>query len=269
VPIGSGLSSSAAIEVAVLFAYGAVSGLEIDGVTAAKLAQRAENAFVGVNSGIMDQFISRNGKAGYALLIDCRSLEYRAVPLNTGDAKIVIADTAKRRGLVDSEYNARRAECETAVRLLGKHLPGINALRDVTVEQFERYQDDLPEVTRKRARHVITEDARTLRAVDLLSSGDLEAFGKLMDESHVSLRDDYEVSCPELDAMAELAWIQEGVLGSRMTGAGFGGCTVSLVRDYAVDAFVREVSTKYTERTGLEPSLYVTEAAAGAEVRPA
>jgi galactokinase len=269
VPIGSGLSSSAAIEVATLLAYQAVSEIEIDGVTAAKIAQRAENKFVGVNSGIMDQFISRNAQPAHALLIDCRSLEYRAVPFDTTQAKIVIADTAKRRGLVDSEYNARRAECEAAVRILGEHLPDIKALRDVTVEQFEALQDRLPDLTRKRARHVITEDARTLLAVDLLTSDDLHGFGQLMNQSHVSLRDDYEVSARELDVMVELAWEQEGCLGSRMTGAGFGGCTVSLVLPDAVEAFVQEVSAKYTERTGLEPSLYVTEAAAGAEVQPA
>ncbi|MBW3624337.1 MAG: galactokinase [Armatimonadetes bacterium] len=266
VPIGSGLSSSAAIEVAVALAYQAVTGFEMDGVTAAKLCQRAENAFVGVNSGIMDQFISRNAEAGHALLIDCRSLDYRPIPLDTSDAKIVIADTAKRRGLVDSEYNARRAECETAVRILGEHLPGITALRDVSVEQFNGLAERLPEITRKRARHVITENDRVLRAVDLLASGDLQGFGELMNESHRSLRDDYEVSGKELDAMVELAWKQPGVLGSRMTGAGFGGCTVSLLRSDSVEDFCREVPKQYQAQTGLEPSLYVTEAAPGAEI---
>ncbi len=266
VPIGSGLSSSAALEVAVAMAYQAVSGFEMDGVTMAKLCQRAENAFVGVNCGIMDQFVSRSAIKGHALLIDCRSLDFRPVPLPSDGVKIVIADTAKRRGLVDSEYNARRAQCEEAVRLLSRDLPGIQALRDVTLEQFESLQDQLPEVTRKRARHVITEDHRTLTAVKRLEAGDMAAFGQLMNESHRSLRDDYEVSCSELDCMVTLAWGRSGVLGSRLTGAGFGGCTVSLVQTDAVDAFCRDLSTLYQEKTGLTPALYVTEAAAGAEV---
>jgi galactokinase len=266
VPIGSGLSSSAALEVAVALAYQAVSGFEMHGVKMAKLCQRAENAFVGVNCGIMDQFVSRNAQKGHALLIDCRSLEYRAVPLPASGVKIVISDTAKRRGLVDSEYNARRAQCEEAVRLLSRDLPGIKALRDVTLEQFEALKKHLPEETRKRARHVITEDRRTLSAVKHLEDGGMAAFGKLMNESHVSLRDDYEVSCPELDCMVSLAWAMPGVLGSRMTGAGFGGCTVSLVQSDAVDEFCQEIPKRYREKTGLEPSLYVTEAAAGAEI---
>jgi galactokinase len=266
VPIGSGLSSSAALEVAVALAYQAVSGFEMDGATMAKVCQRAENGFVGVNCGIMDQFVSRLAQKDHALLIDCRSLEYRPVPFPAQGAKIVIADTRKRRGLVDSEYNARRSECEEAVRILSQSLPGIRALRDVTVEQFESLKDRLPETARRRARHVITENERALAATDALTSGDLETFGRLMNASHVSLRDDYEVSCKELDVMAELAWETPGVLGSRMTGAGFGGCTVSLVRDDAVECFCRTVPAQYQERTGLEPSLYVTEAAAGAEI---
>jgi galactokinase len=266
VPIGSGLSSSAALEVAVALAYQAVSGFEMDGVTMAKLCQRAENAFVGVNCGIMDQFVSRNAVKDHALLIDCRSLEFRPVPLPSSGVKIVIADTAKRRGLVDSEYNTRRAQCEEAVRLLSRKLPGIRALRDVTLEQFEALKGQLPEETRKRARHVITEDHRTLAAVKRLESGDMAAFGKLMNESHCSLRDDYEVSCPELDCLVSLSWGMPGVLGSRMTGAGFGGCTVSLVESDAVEEFCQQVPSLYREKTGLEPSLYVTEAAAGAEI---
>ncbi len=266
VPIGSGLSSSAALEVATALAYQAASGFEMDGVTMAKVCQRAENAFVGVNCGIMDQFVSRNAEDGSALLIDCRSLAYRAVPLPSDGVKLVIADTAKRRGLVDSEYNARRRECEAAVRLLSESLPGVTALRDVSVEQFEALADRLPEIPRKRARHVIMEDDRTLRAVERLEAGDLAAVGRLMNESHVSLRDDYAVSGPELDAMVELAWETPGVLGSRMTGAGFGGCTVSLVEDGAVERFCAEIPARYTPRTGLTPSLYVTRAAPGATV---
>ncbi|HET7771239.1 MAG TPA: galactokinase, partial [Chloroflexota bacterium] len=228
VPSGAGLSSSAAVEVATATALKALFDLQLDPVRLAVLCQRAENQFVGVNSGIMDQFISALGQRATALLIDCRSLEYRHVPLGES-AQIVVADTSVKRGLVDSEYNARRAECEEAVRLLSQRVAGVRALRDVSAVQLREHEALLPEVVRRRARHVVTENERTLRSVAALEAGDLGAFGRLMDESHASLRDDYEVTVPPLDAMVDAAHNVSGVLGSRMTGAGFGGCTVSLV----------------------------------------
>ena len=222
VPLGAGLSSSAALLVASGLAFATATGIEIDPVKIALMAQRAEREFVGVNVGIMDQFISSLGRENHALLIDTRSLTYEAVPLPTSGVSIVIADTNKKRGLVDSEYNTRRAECERAVALLSENLPGIKALRDVTLKDFEAFEHTLPEITRKRAKHVVTEDVRTLSSVQALKAGDIERFGALMNASHDSLRDDYQVSCKELDAMTEIARSIPGVYGSRMTGAGFG-----------------------------------------------
>jgi len=265
VPSGAGLSSSAAVEVATATALNALFGLEIDPVPLALLCQRAENQFVGVNSGIMDQFISALGKRETALLIDCRSLEYRHVPIGP-DAQIVVADTSVKRGLVDSEYNARRAECEAAVRLLSERLPNVRALRDVTVEHLREYEDALPDVVRRRARHVVTENDRTLMSVAALEAGNLVEFGRLMDESHASLRHDYEVTVPQLDVMVAAARAVPGVLGSRMTGAGFGGCTVSLLKPGAVDAFLRDVPARYRRETGLIPKVYVCRSVDGATV---
>jgi galactokinase len=251
VPIASGLSSSAAIEVATAYAFQCLSELELDGVRRALLCQRAENEFVGMRCGIMDQYIISLGKRGHALLIDCRSLDYQLVPIPPG-CSVVVCDTKKRRGLVDSEYNTRRQECETGARLLG-----VRALRDVTPQEFEARQYELGEVTRKRCRHVVTEDQRVLDAVQALRHGDVALFGRLMNASHASLRDDYEVSCRELDIMVEVAWQQEGVLGTRMTGAGFGGCTVNLVRSDAAETFGQRVAEGYTAATGLVPDIYV------------
>jgi galactokinase len=265
VPSGAGLSSSAAVEVATATALKALFGLDVDPVHLAVLCQRAENEFVGVNSGIMDQFISALGAREAALFIDCRSLEYRHVPIK-GDVQIVVADTSVKRGLVDSEYNTRRTECETAVRLLGERLPNVRALRDVTLAQFERYQDQLPEVVRRRARHVISENERVEQSVSALDAGDLETFGRLMYESHESLHDDYQVTIPQLDALVGAARDVPGVLGARMTGAGFGGCTVNLVRTDAVDAFLNVVPERYRRETGLDPRVYVCQVVDGAGV---
>lgn len=250
VPVASGLSSSAAVEVATAFAFQTLGELALDGVQRALLCQKAENEFVGMRCGIMDQYIISLGRRGHALLIDCRSLDYRLVPVPAG-VSLVICDTQKRRGLVDSEYNTRRNECEAGARALG-----VPALRDVSVETFAAREEELAPVTRKRCRHVVTENQRVMDAVDALGAGDLERFGALMNASHVSLRDDYEVSCAELDAMVEAAWRQPGVVGARMTGAGFGGCTVNLVRDEAAEAFQRQVAAEYTRATGLEPRVY-------------
>lgn len=240
-----------------------LSGFELDPARLALLCQRAENQFVGANCGIMDQFISVLGRRDHALLIDCRSLDYRLVPLPPGVA-IVVADTMKRRGLVDSEYNARRRECEEGARLLGEHLPGVRALRDVTPQQFAEHAQKLPPVIRGRCRHVISENARVEGAVAALGAGDVAAFGELMVASHRSLRDDYQVSCWELDVMVEAALKMKGVHGSRMTGAGFGGCTVSLVADEAVEAFSQGVQAAYEAQTGRRPQIYVSLPSQGA-----
>ncbi|MGQ9525165.1 MAG: galactokinase [Armatimonadota bacterium] len=268
VPLGSGLSSSAAVEVATATAFQAIGDFVLDGVEVALLCQRAENQFVGVNCGIMDQFISQLAKERHALLIDCRSLEYRHVPMPSAEYRFVVADTAKRRGLVDSEYNTRRRECEEAVRFFAERRPQVKALRDVSLDELLEAKAKLDTAVFRRARHVVTENERTLRAVKALEAGNMEAFGELMNASHESLRTDYEVSCSELDAMVEEARRVPGVLGSRMTGAGFGGCTVSLVRADAVEQFLAQVPERYAARTGLKPEVFVFEAVGGAVWRP-
>src|SRR5687768_8011505 len=264
VPIGSGLSSSAAIEVASCLAFEAAGGFVVDPVDRALIGQRAEREFVGVQVGIMDQFISALGKADHALFIDTRSLEYEAAPLPDKGVTVLVADTNKQRGLVDSEYNRRREECEEAVRILSQRIPNILALRDVSIEDFDRHGKDLPELIWKRAHHVITENQRVLDSVQALKRNDIYRFGRLMNASHDSLRDDYQVSCKELDVMVSLAREVDGVYGSRMTGAGFGGCTVSLVSDSAVASFDEYVGRKYRESTGLQATFYVCRASDGA-----
>jgi len=265
VPIGAGLSSSAAIEVSMAITWQTLAGFELSRPDLALLCQRAENTFVGVNCGIMDQFISALGQENAALLIDCRSLAHRPVALPEG-VVVVVMDTVKQRGLADSAYNTRRAECEEGVRLLCAHLPGIIALRDVSVAEFERHADELPTDVRKRCQHVIGENQRVLDGIEALESGDAAAFGELMDASHRSLRDDYEVSCAELDAMVEAAWEAPGVIGARMTGAGFGGCAVALVEVAQAEAFSQQVAAAYEKATGRTPSLYICTAEAGASV---
>ncbi len=264
VPRGAGLSSSAALEVAMAMTFEKVSGLEIDPAEMALICQKAENQFVGVNCGIMDQFISRMGQKDNALLLDCRSLEFELVPLNLEGIKIVVCNTGVQRGLVDSEYNKRRSECERGVKILEELLPGIQALRDVNISDFHKYKNHLPEVTERRCEYVIEESNRVLESVQLLEEGDLVGFGILMNESHIGLRDEYEVSCPELDTMVTIAWSTEGVIGSRMTGAGFGGCTVTLVQEDAVERLIQKVNKEYPESTGLEPEIYVCTAEDGA-----
>ncbi len=263
VPIGAGLSSSAAVEVAFATAWDRLSGFDLPKPELARLCQRAENEYVGVKCGIMDQTISAMGRAGHALLLDCRDLSTQHVPLPPGYA-IVAGDTKVKRSLASSAYNERRAQCEAAVRILQAHDPSIGALRDVTPEFLARYAHELPEAVRKRARHVVSENARVLESVEALRRGDVEAFGRAMIASHASLRDDYEVSCRELDAMVEAALRVEGVIGARMTGAGFGGCVVSLVRNDAVERFMREVPAAYKDATGIEPAVYVCRASDGA-----
>ncbi len=265
VPKGSGLSSSAALEVVTAYTIASLNQLKIHPVEMALLCQRAENDFVGVNCGIMDQFISRLGKEGNALMIDCRSNEYELVPFISEDYRVVICNSKVERGLVDSEYNKRREECEKASSFFAEKLNHrVEALRDVTPEELEKYAEDLEDITLRRARHVVTENNRVLIAASALKNDDLKTFGKLMTESHVSLRDDYEVSCEELDTLVELALEQEGVLGARMTGAGFGGCTVNLVHKDSVDDFISNVKAGYQKKTERDTDIYVSVPAAGA-----
>ena len=260
VPLGAGLSSSAALEMATARAFAAAGNLDWNPAAMAKLGQRAENRWVGVNCGIMDQLISAAGRADHALLIDCRSLDTQPVPFPAGVA-VVVLDTSTRRGLVDSAYNERRSQCEAAAKFFG-----VTALRDVTVEQFRQSADGLDAVTRRRALHVITENDRTLKAADAMRSGDAVGLGRLMQQSHVSLRDDYEVSSDALNAMVECASDHEACYGARMTGAGFGGCAMALIRAEAAEDFVRHTSTAYQQKTGHEPAVYVCRATNGAEV---
>ncbi len=261
VPVGAGLSSSAALELAVARAFAAVSELRWDATAMARLGQRAENEWVGVRCGIMDQMISAAGRAGHALLIDCRSLQSEAVPFPPGTT-VVVLDTATRRGLVDSAYNERRGQCESAARILG-----VSALRDVSVERFETECGRLDEITRRRAQHVVTENERTLQAAEAMRRGDAIAVGRLMNASHASLRDDFAVSSRELDVMVECGRAHPACLGIRMTGAGFGGCAVALIRSEQAEAFTSAVAASYRTITGIDPVLYVCAATDGASVQ--
>lgn len=256
VPIGAGLSSSAAVEMAAVQAFTAVSGHTVPPTQAARIGQQAEHIFVGTRCGIMDQLASALGQPGHALLIDCRTLASQPVPL-PGDATLLIADTAVRRQLAASAYNERRAQCEAAARAMG-----VTALRDASFAALAAA--DVSEPVRRRARHVIEENARVLETVVALERGDLAAAGRLMEASHASLRDLYEVSSPELDTMVELLSQQPGCYGARLTGAGFGGCAVALMAADAVAAAIPTVAAAYRSRTGLTPALYPTRAAAGA-----
>ena len=259
VPIGSGLSSSAALELAAARAFYCVSGFAWDAAAMALACQAAENHWLGVNCGIMDQLISAAGVEDRALLIDCRSLETATAPL-PAETAVVILDTGTRRGLVDSQYNQRRDQCEAAARHFG-----IAALRDIDLAAFERRAHELDELSRKRARHVISENERTLQAREAMMAGDARALGELMIASHISLRDDFEVSSPALDAMVERANAEAACYGARMTGAGFGGCAVALVKADEAERFSQAVASSYQDATGNEPALYVTRATSSAE----
>jgi galactokinase len=264
VPVGAGLSSSAALEISTGMALMTVSGLEVDKIELALAGQAAEHVYVGTKCGIMDQLAATFGRKGHALLIDCRSHEMTHIPLGNSDTVVVICDTRVKHELSSSEYNTRRAECERGVEILQSVLPGIRALRDVTPDDFRAHEELLPEPVRSRCRHVVMEDERTLRAAEALKAGDFDEVGRLMRASHASLRDDYEVSCKELDVLADAANSIEGVYGARMTGGGFGGCTVNLVRRDALARFQKEVTARYYEGTGKNPIIYVSEAAEGA-----
>ena len=264
IPNSSGLSSSASIELLMSVILNECFDCGLPMLELVKLSQRAENQFVGVNCGIMDQYSIGFGKKENAILLDCREITHQYVPLVLNGCKIVIANTNKKRGLADSKYNERRSECEKSVEYLQAKLD-ITCLRDVSAEAFEANRGLIAdEIVAKRAAHVVYEIDRTLRAVDMLKANDLVGFGKLMIQSHESLRDLYEVTGEELDALMEAANAVDGTLGSRMTGAGFGGCTVSIVREEAVDRFIEQTGRQYTERTGLEADFYIAESGDGA-----
>jgi len=263
VPLGAGLSSSAALEVAVGMALWSLAGGPVDRVALALAAQAAENDWVGTRSGVMDPMIAALGAADCALLIDCRSLEATAVPLALPDHVIAVIDTRVTHDLASSAYNQRRSECERGVELLRRWLPDVAALRDVTPADLEPLAGQLPEPVRRRCRHVVRENARTIDAAAALRAGDLVGFGRLMNASHRSLRDDYEVSCPELDLLADLAAATPGVLGGRMTGGGFGGCVIALCERAAEQPFIAAAASAFEGRFGRVPVAFSSRAAAG------
>ncbi len=265
IPNGAGLSSSASIEMLTAIVLKDLFNLSIDPVEMAQLGKKTENLFIGVNSGIMDQFAVAMGKKDHAILLDCNTLKYDYVPVVLKDEVIVIANTNKRRGLADSKYNERRAECDEALAELQTKLP-IKALGELSIEQFEANKDLIKSpIRQKRAKHAVYENQRTLKAQKELSAGNLAEFGKLMNQSHISLRDDYEVTGVELDTLAALAWEQPGVVGSRMTGAGFGGCTVSIVKKDKVDDFIKNVGEAYKNKIGYTADFYIASVSDGAK----
>lgn len=266
VPVSSGVSSSAALELSVCLALTACAGLELDRLEMARLCQRAENEFVGMRCGILDQYSSAFGRRDQALLLDCRSLTHQEVPLSGAPVVFVVLDTKKPRPLVASAYNERRAQCEEAVRLLAEVLPGVGALRDVSPEDLERHQARLPETVRRRARHVVGENDRVLRAAERCRAGDMPGLGRLQHESQASLRDLYEVSCPELEAITSAAERHPACYGSRLVGAGFGGCAIATVAAGSAEDFIAFVTAEYVAAIGHEPEVYATTAAQGAEV---
>ena len=264
IPNGSGLSSSASVEVLTGYILRDFFGFEVDNQGLALIGQYSENQYNKVNCGIMDQFAIAMGRKDNAIFLDTADLSYTYAPIALKGAKIVIASSNKKRGLGDSKYNERRSECETALAELQKVVE-IESLGDLDQETFEKYQSAIQsEVRRKRARHAVCENQRTIRAVEALKADDVALFGQLMNASHVSLRDDYEVSCKEIDILVDLAWKTEGVIGSRITGGGFGGCTVSIVKNEAVDTFVKEIGKAYLDKVGHEAEFYVVDIGEGA-----
>ena len=266
VPIGAGLSSSAALEGGVVFGLNHLFDLGISRVEMAKIAQKAENEFVGVQCGIMDQFVSLNGKEGHALRLDCRSLEYEYHPFLQDDVSIVLCDTKVRRELADSEYNIRRQQCEEGVSILQQFSPGVHSLRDASLSLLEEHEKQMDPVVYRRCRYVVQENERVLAACRDLEDGNLEAFGEKMFASHAGLRDKYEVSCEELDILVEAASGLDGVLGARMMGGGFGGCTINLVRREHVPAFTDAITKAYREQTGSDLEIYLTAVSAGTSI---
>jgi len=267
IPKGAGLSSSAALEVVTVLTMAKLNLLEIKPVEMAHLCRRAENNFVGVACGIMDQYVSCLGQKNYALFIDCRSNDYELISFKNHNYHIIICNSKVQRGLLNSEYNKRKEECKMVAEFFKHKLNReIRALRDITIDEYKIYQSQLPEVIARRVRHVISENRRVQTGVQALRMGNYSTFGQLMIESHQSLKDDYEVSCKELDLLVDLALEQEGVLGARMTGAGFGGCTVNLLRREHIDAFKKTIKQGYKKITGITPDIYVTPPAEGAKV---
>jgi galactokinase len=264
VPLGAGLSSSAALEVSIGLSLLGIAGLDVDRKQLALLCQHAENEFVGARCGIMDQFVCSQAKSDTVLLLDCRSLDYQLLPFDS-KFELVACNTMVKHELASNEYNHRRAECEEGVRRLAKVLPNVQALRDVKLSELETHRNWLTDVIYKRCHHVISENERVIQAANCLKGNDMPGFGQLMGASHRSLRDDYEVSCLELDVMVEIASKIEGVFGARMTGGGFGGCTINLVRTEKVDSFCEEVASKYAQRIGQRPEIYVSHPVGGAE----
>ncbi len=263
-PIGAALSSSASIEMVTAVALNALNGNPFTMLELVQMAQHAENDFVGMNCGIMDQFASGFGKKDCAIALDCNKLEYEHVPLEMCGLKFVIANTNKKRGLVDSAYNQRRSECQQALEIIHQHIP-VDCLCQLTMNQFDTVAIYLTGNVLKRARHAVRENENVREAITALKAGDMVCFGQLMNASHATLRDDYEVTCPELDFLAEQAQQFPGVLGSRMTGAGFGGCTVTLIAEERVEAFVETLGKAYEEKFGLRADFYVAEIGDGAQ----
>jgi galactokinase len=264
-PIGAGLSSSAAVEVGFAILWQAFGGWEIDRVTLAGYCRKAENEYVGVNCGLMDQFAVANGVEGHAIYLDTRSLEWRPVPLPP-DTSLIIADSDIPHSLAISAYNERRRSCELALSLLKPFMPGIHALRDVSPADLARYSQFLPDELYRRTRHVVEECARMVKAYDFLMAGDATGFGKLMIDGHASLRDLYQVSCPELDLLVEIAMSLPGCFGARLTGAGFGGCTINLVDTNHAHSFADKLKTQYRTQTGQQGEVYLCHASRGAWV---
>lgn len=263
IPNGAGLSSSASLEVLMGAILKDLFNLDVDMIDIVKMCQEAENKFIGVNCGIMDQFAIGMGKDNCAVLLDCNTLKYSYSKINMVGHKIVIGNTNKQRGLADSKYNERRSECEEALAQIQK-VKNINALGELTEEEFEEVKNCITDpIKRKRAKHAVYENRRTLKAVKALEENDLNLFGKLMNDSHVSLRDDYEVTGLELDTLVSLAWETEGVVGARMTGAGFGGCTVNIVKEDCVDSFIEKLTNEYTKKIGYKPDFYVVSISGG------
>ena len=266
IPGSSGLSSSASVEVLTGYILRDLYGFKVTNEELALIGQYAENNYIGVNCGIMDQFAIAMGKKKHAIFLDTATLDYTYAPVKLKGAKIIISCSNKRRGLADSKYNERRSECEKALQELQK-VVNIKTLGDLTEEEFEKYKDAIgDEVRQKRAKHAVYENQRTLKAVEVLQKKDIETFGKLMNESHISLRDDYEVTGIELDTLVEEAWKIDGVIGSRMTGAGFGGCTVSIVKKDAVKKFIKKVGKAYKKKIGYEADFYVVKLGNGPKV---
>ena len=263
VPLGAGLSSSAAIEVATAFAVLGATSFDLPLDQIAQLCRSAENTFVGANVGIMDQFVSCCGAQDHAVMIDCRSLQYTLAPIPP-DVRIVICNSMVKHSVAGGEYNTRRAEIEEGTAILRSHRPEIKALRDATLEDLDRWGREMPENVLRRCRHVITEDTRVLAALDAFRSGNLARFGQLMGEAHISFRDDFDASCAEIDILVELANKQPGCFGARLTGGGFGGCTVNLVLADRVEDFTRAMREGYKQATGIDSDIYISRASAGA-----